>query len=303
MSDVSNNPQTIVPNIWSNGVAEEQANFYAGVFRDCTAEVTGRYPTEGLPDFQKDMAGKPVTVDMQLAGTRITLINAGPEFAPNPSINFMLNFDPVLYSDASEYLEEAFEKLAEGGFVMMPLDEYPFSSKYAWVQDKYGVSWQLILTNPEGEPRPFVLPSLMFCGAAQNKCREAVSSYIELIPNSAWGMVAEYPEQTGPAEAGCIVFSDFQLGGQWFTAMDSAVDQPFTFSEGVSLMLNAHGQDEIDRYWLELSTVPEAEQCGWCKDAYGLSWQVVPDNMDELMSKPGAYEAMMQMGKLEIAKF
>ena len=303
MSDVSTTSQKIVPNIWSNQRAEEQAEFYAGVFRDFSSEVTGRYPTEGLPDFQKDMAGKPVTVDLQLAGTRITIINAGPEFEPNPSVNFMLNFDPVLYSDASDYLDSVFEKLADGGFVMMPKDEYPFSSKYAWVMDKFGVSWQLILTNPEGEPRPFVMPSLMFCGAAQNKAREAVSSYIDLIPNSSWGMIAEYSEQTGPAEAGSIVFSDFQLAGQWFTAMDSAVEQPFTFGEGMSLMLNAHGQDEIDRYWETLSTVPESEQCGWCKDAFGLSWQVVPDNMDELMSRPGAHEAMMQMGKLEIAKF
>lgn len=303
MSDVSMSNQMIVPNVWSNKLAEEQAEFYAGVFRDFSFEVTGRYPNEGLPDFQKEMAGKPVTVHLHLAGTQITIINAGPEFEPNPSINFMLNFDPVLYEDASDYLDEVYEKLSDGGFVMMPKDEYPFSKKYAWVADKFGVSWQLILTNPEGEPRPLVLPSLMFCGAAQNKAREAVSAYIELIPDSRWGTIAEYPEQSGPAGEGNIMFSEFQLAGQWFTAMDSGVEQPFTFNEGVSLMINARGQDEIDRYWAALSTVPESEQCGWCKDAYGLSWQVVPDNMDELMSRPGAYETMMTMGELEIEKF
>ncbi|NLE81233.1 MAG: VOC family protein [Rhodococcus sp.] len=295
--------QTIVPNIWSNSVAEEQAQFYAATFRDCSFEVSARYPEDGLPEFQKAMAGKPVTLDISLAGTQLVLINAGPEFAPNPTVNFMLNFDPVLYEDASEYQDEVFAKLSDGGSVMMPLQEYPFSKKYAWVQDKFGVSWQLILTNPEGDPRPFVLPSLMFCGAAQNKCRQAVESYIQLFPNSGWGVVAEYPEQNGPALAGSLMFSEFRLDGQWFTAMDSGVEQPFDFTEGMSLMINADGQSEINRYWSALSTVPESEQCGWCKDSYGLSWQVVPANIAELMSRPNAYEHMMQMGKLEIDKF
>lgn len=295
--------QKIVPNIWSQAVAEEQAEFYASVFRDCSFEVTGRYPTEGLLDFQKEMAGKPVTVDVTLAGTALTLINAGAEFTPNPTVNLMLNFDPVLYEDASEYQDSVFAALSEEGFVMMPLEKYPFSEKYAWVQDKYGVSWQLILTNPEGDPRPFVMPSLMFCGPAQNRCRDAVDTYIGLVPDSDWGNVAEYPEQSGPAPAGAIMFSEFRLAGQWFTAMDSGIEQPFAFSEGMSLMLLAKDQEEIDRYWETLSTVPEAEKCGWCKDAFGLSWQVVPENMGELMSRPDAYAHMMQMGKLEIEKF
>ncbi|MFD4369311.1 VOC family protein [Rhodococcus sp. NPDC058521] len=295
--------QTIVPNIWSNSVAEEQASFYADTFRDCSFEISARYPEHGLPEFQQGMAGKPVTVDISLAGTQLVLINAGPEFEPNPTVNLMLNFDPVLYEDASKYQDEVFAKLSDGGIVMMGLDAYPFSEKYAWVQDKFGVSWQLILTNPEGSPRPFVLPSLMFCGAAQNKCRQAVESYIDLFSNSGWGTVAEYPQPTGPAVAGSIMFSEFQLAGQWLTAMDSGADQPFDFGEGMSLMISADGQSEIDRYWSALSAVPEAEQCGWCKDSYGLSWQVVPANMDELMTRPNAYEHMMQMKKLEIDKF
>ncbi|WP_333618920.1 VOC family protein [Dietzia sp.] len=303
MSETQTATQTITPNIWSDGAAEEQAEFYAATFRDCSFEITGRYPEEGLPDFQKAMAGKPVTVDVSLAGTALTIINAGPEFTPNPSINFMLNFDPVLYSDAADYLEQVHTALSADGFVMMELGEYPFSPKYAWVQDRYGVSWQLILTNPEGGKRPFVLPSLMFCGPAQNKAREAVDSYIALLPDSGWGTVAEYPEQTGPAPKGAIMFSEFRLAGQWFTAMDSGVEQPFSFTEGMSLMVAAHGQEEIDRLFAALSTVPEAEQCGWCKDSYGLSWQVVPDNMGELMQRPGAHEHMMGMGKLIIDDF
>lgn len=295
--------QLIVPNIWSNGVAQEQADFYLNTFRDARQGATQHYPTEGLPDFQQHLAGQPVVVDVEVAGFTFTLINAGPEFTPNPSLNLMVNFDPLLYSDAEEYLEQVYAALSDGGQVLMPLQEYPFAKKYAFVEDRYHVSWQLILTNPAGDPRPFLMPSLLFGGAAQNRCREAVQTYIDLLPDSRWGLVAEYPEPTGPADAGSIMFSDFQLGGQWFTAMDSGAEQPFTFSEGASLLVLADGQSEIDRLWEVLSTVPEAEQCGWCRDAFGLSWQVVPTNLGELMARPGAYENMMQMKKLEIDRF
>lgn len=295
--------QTIVPSIWSDGRAEEQAAFYAETFRDCGFAIAGRYPTEGLPDFQAAMAGKPVTVDVTLAGTSLTIVNAGPEFRPNPSVNLMLNFDPLLYEDAREYLDRVFAALSEGGTVLMPLEAYPFSPRYAWVQDRFGVSWQLILTDPKGDPRPFVLPSLMFCGPAQNRCREAVEAYLALFPDSGWGTVAEYGRESGPARPDSIMFSEFRLAGQWFTAMDSGVEQPFTFDEGFSLTVLAHGQTGIDHYFDGLSAVPEAERCGWCKDAYGLSWQVIPDDFGELMSRPGAYEAMMRMGRIEIDRF
>lgn len=301
--DVNKNDQKIVPNIWCNGTAEEQASFYAGVFRDTATDVIARYPEEGLPEFQQAMAGQALTVDVTVRDLRLSLINAGPEFRPNPSISMMCNFDPVLYDDAADYLEQVYTALVAGGRVLMELGEYPFSPKYAWIEDRWGVNWQLILTDPDGDPRPFLMPALMFGGAAQNRCREAVDHYIGLFPDSAWGQQAEYPAPTGPAPAGALMFSDFQLLGQWFVAMDSGVEQDFSFDEGVSLMVSAHGQGEIDAYWAGLSRVPEAEQCGWCKDEYGLSWQVVPDTMAELMARPDAYAHMMQMGKLEIDRF
>jgi predicted 3-demethylubiquinone-9 3-methyltransferase (glyoxalase superfamily) len=115
--------------------------------------------------------------------------------------------------------------------------------------------------------------------------------------------VAEYPEPTGPARAGGVMFSDFTLGNEWIAAMDSGVEQDFSFTEGVSLSVACADQEEIDRLWNALSSVPEAEQCGWCKDRFGVSWQIVPANMDELMQRPGAYQKMMDMKKIEIAGF
>lgn len=184
----------------------------------------------------------------------------------------------------------------------MPLGEYPFSQRYGWVSDRYGVSWQFILTNPEGEPRPFIIPSLMFGNRAQNRAKEAIDFYTSVFGGRV-GDLAPYPEQTGPATAGSLMFGEFELSGQWFAAMDSGVEQDFTFDPGVSLMLECADQAELDRYWEQLSVDPEAEVCGWCVDKFGLSWQVVPVNLGELMTRPNAYAKLMGMGKIEIAAF
>jgi len=299
--------QKIVPNIWFDRNAAEAAGFYTAAFPGSTSRVTSRYPDEGLPDFQRDFAGAELTVDVEIDGYRLSLINAGPEFAPNPSVSFTLNFDPLLFhgdADAArERLDAVWAQLADDGVVMMDLGAYPYSPRYGWVQDRYGVSWQLMLTDSEGEPRPFLMPSLMFGGAAQNRAREAVEAYTSLFERSRVGTMVEYPEQTGPAAAGSVMFCDFQLEGQWFTAMDSAVPQDFSFTCGVSLEVLCRDQVEIDRLWDALSAVPEAEQCGWLADRFGFSWQIVPENMGELMQRPGAYARMLDMHKLVIADF
>lgn len=99
------------------------------------------------------------------------------------------------------------------------------------------------------------------------------------------------------------MFSDFTLNGQCFAAMDSAVAQPFSFSPGISIEVQCEDQAEIDRLWEALSAVPEAEQCGWLQDKFGVSWQVVPKNMGDLMARPGAFEKMLNMKKLVIEDF
>lgn len=294
--------QRIVPNIWFDHTAAEAAEFYTAVFRD--ARVTGAqyYPSEGLPDFQAEMAGQVLTVEFEIGGYRFVAINAGPEFQVNPSVSFMLNFDPSVDPQAREHLDELWAALSEGGQELMPLGEYPFSPRYGWVADRYGVTWQLILTDPKGEPRPFIVPNLLFGGAAQNRAREAVEFYTSVFGGRV-GIIAPYAEQAGPATPGSVMFADFELLGQWFAAMDSGGEQDFTFNPGVSLMLECADQTELDRYWEQLSAVPEAEVCGWCADKFGLSWQVVPANLGELMAKPDAYAKLMQMSKIEIAAF
>lgn len=297
--------QKVIPHIWFNHDADAAGAFYADVFPDASVTVAAKYPDD-LEEWQADFSGTTLTVEVVIDGYQLTLINAGDEFRPNPSISFMLNFDPLMFgseAQARERMDATWSKLTEGGRVLMELDSYPFSPHYGWVEDRFGVSWQLLLSNPEGEPRPFLIPQLMFCGPAQNHAKEATTFYSALFPDAGVGFIAPYPQQTGPAPAGAVMFGEFRLAGQWFSMMDSGVDQDFTFSNGVSLEVRCADQEEIDRYWSQLSAVPEAEQCGWLVDKYGVSWQIVPENMGELMARPGAFENMSEMKKLVIADF
>lgn len=295
--------QKITPNLWFGGNAREAAEFYVSIFPESELTGSSSYPHEGLADFQKDLAGKDLTIEFTLAGHEFVAINAGPEFVFNPSVSFMLNFDPSVEENAAVHLDALWEKLAAGGKVLMELGEYPYSKRYGWVQDKYGLSWQLMLTNPQGDPRPFIVPSLLFTDGNVNRAEEAISFYTSLFDDSAVGTMAHYLVQTGPAQEGAVMFADFTLAGQWFAAMDSGVAQDFSFNEAISFSVACRDQEEIDSFWRQLSHVPEAEQCGWCKDQFGLSWQIVPKDIEECMAKPDAFAHLMEMKKIVIADF
>ncbi|HLC76565.1 MAG TPA: VOC family protein, partial [Candidatus Peribacterales bacterium] len=223
------------------------------------------------------------------------------------SISFMLNFDPSKDANARKNLDALWEKLADGGTPLMPLDTYPFSEHYGWIRDKYGISWQLILTKPEGEPRPFIVPSLMFTGDLTGKADEAIDFYVSTFKDSKRGMSALYPPGAAPEKDAKLMFAEFMLEGQWFTAMDSGHMHKFGFSEAISLIVRCKDQREIDDYWKKLSAVPKSEQCGWLKDKYGVSWQIVPTVMDEMMQTKDeaalarVTEAFLKMKKFDIA--
>lgn len=267
--------QKILPNLWFDHDALDAARFYTGIFPN--SSITNTVTLHDTPSGDTDV------VSFELSGYSFMAINGGPLFTLNPSVSFFLNFDPSADSDAKVLLDRMWSLLSQGGTVLMPLGEYPFSPHYGWVQDRYGVSWQLILTDPKGEERPFIIPSLLFTGPVAGKAEEAVNWYQTIFKDSKWGALARYPEGMEHDAAGTLMFSDFMLEHQWFSAMDSAYPHAFQFNEAVSLMVNCVTQEEIDRLWETLSFDPEAAQCGWLKDRYGLSWQIVPSSMDEMM--------------------
>src|SRR6218665_331740 len=218
--------QKIVPNIWCNGDAEQAGEFYASAFEDASTEITSPYPESDLPDFQRDLAGEPLTVDVVISGTRLTLINAGGEFRPNPSISFMLRFDPQRFDGTDNGARAAIDRLwaglSDGGRALMPLGEYPFSGYYGWIEDRYGGSWQLMLPAAGGASRPFISPALMFDGRAQNRAAEAADLYVSLFadgPGAELGARSPYGRPSGAATADALAFGEFRIGEQWFVVM------------------------------------------------------------------------------------
>ncbi len=292
--------QKITPCLWFDKEAKEAAEFYTSLFQD--SRITNTTTLHDTPSGDCDV------VSFSLLGYSFMAISAGPFFKFNPSISLMVNFDPSQDQGATTRIDEVWNKLAEGGKVLMPIDKYPFSERYGWIQDKYGLSWQLILTNPEGEERPLIIPSLMFVGDVCGRAEEASDFYLSVFKDSKRGAVARYSAGMEPDKEGTAMFTDFKLLGQWFAAMDSARMHDFGFNEAISLIINCEDQEEIDYYWEKLSAVPEAEQCGWLKDKYGISWQVVPKEMDKMMSEgtrdqiDRITQALLPMKKLDIAE-
>jgi len=146
-----------------------------------------------------------------------------------------------------------------------------------------------------------ITPCLWF----DTEAEEAAQFYTSVFPNSRIVHVSHYGS-AGPRPAGMVMEVEFELNGRSFLALNGGPD--FTFSEAISLQVDCKDQDEVDRLWVTLSEGGEEGPCGWLKDRYGLSWQIVPSVMYELIADPDqeraqrTIAAMLQMGKLDIAE-
>ncbi len=291
--------QKIVPHLWYDTEAAEAARFYCSVFPN--SRVTNIATLHDTP------SGDTQYVSFEIQGFAFHAISAGPYFQFNPSISFVVNFDPSQDPAARKRIDDVWNRLMEGGTALMPIDSYPFSERYGWVQDRYGLSWQLIFTNPEGDDRPMIIPSMLFVGDVCGKAEEASDYYLSVFRETKRGAIARYPAGMEPDREGTIMFTDFQLEGTWFAAMDSAREHGYRFNEAVSFMVNCDNQDEIDFYWGRLSAVPEAEQCGWLADRYGVSWQITSTVLGEMLQDPDhdkvarVTHAFLAMKKFDLA--
>ena len=272
--------KALYPCIWMNNNAAEAAEFYCSVFPEAKIEDSN-----------------PIVTMWSSMGEKFMLLNGGPMFKPTPSISFY-----SIFPDESQ-LQQIWDKLADGGMIMMPLDTYPWSKKYGWLQDKYGVSWQLESNVPTGVAQKYV-QALMFTREQFGRAEEAIELYTSVFPDASTGFISRYGDDAGD-QAGKVNHAQFFLNGQRFAAMDSALDHKFDFTEGLSLVIPCDNQQEIDFFWEKLTEGGQESQCGWLKDKFGVSWQVVPANLGRLIAEPEkgsrVVEAFMKMKKFDIA--
>ncbi|MCX7923995.1 MAG: VOC family protein [Clostridia bacterium] len=284
--------QKIVPHLWYDKEAKEAASFYISLFDQ--SKLLNVTVIENTPSGDSEI------VSFELAGQQFTAISAGPYFKFNPSISLMV----ACYS--VEEVNSKWKALSEGGTELMPLGEYPFSKWYGWVQDRYGLSWQLMLTD-SGQAGQKITPNLLFSNESCGKAEEAVKYYSEIFEDSEIGIISRYGEGEAESSKAKVNYAAFKLCGIDFSAMDNAFDVDFSFNEAFSLIVNCKDQKEIDYYWERLSAVPEAEQCGWIKDRFGVSWQIVPENMNEVFLSGSrdeiqrVTEAFLKMKKFDLS--
>jgi predicted 3-demethylubiquinone-9 3-methyltransferase (glyoxalase superfamily) len=282
--------QKITPFLWFDNQAEEAMNFYTSIFRNSKIGDVTRYGEAG-----PGPKGAVMTATFQLEGQEFMVLNGGPEFTFTPAISFFVTYE------THQELDGLWEKLAEGGTVLMELDQYPFSEKFGWVQDKYGLSWQLTLASHTQRITPF----LMYVGEQHGKAEEAMKLYVSLFRNSSILNIVRYgPGQEEPE--GTVTHAAFLLNGQEFMAMDSNREHLFTFTPAISFFVNCETQEEVDKLWETLSEGGEKQPCGWLQDKYGVSWQIIPTVLGEMLSDPDpvksqrVMKAMLQMGKIDI---
>lgn len=285
--------QKIIPHLWFDKEAEEASKFYISLFEGSIRK--DKTVLNGTPSGTVDM------ITVVLAGQEFMLLSAGPYFKFTPAVSFLIACNTVAE------VELLWKKLMENGEALMPLDTYPFSPKYGWLKDKFGLSWQVMYMG-DIEIKQKITPTLMFVGDQCGNAEEAILFYTSVFNDSQISDILRYGEDSVPDKPGTIQHVAFTLENQEFAAMDSAYKHEFSFNEAISFIVNCDTQEEIDYYWDKLSTDPEAEQCGWLKDKYGFSWQITPTIMNDMMQNKNpekiaqVTEAFLKMKKFDIAE-
>ncbi len=301
--------QKINPFLWFDNQAEEAANFYVNVFSSVDGSASGgknskigntsRYD-EAAAKVSGRQKGSVMIVEFELYGQKFIALNGGPlkDFILNPSISFHFK------CESEEEINKLYKKLSEGGKILMPLDKYPFSKKFVWFNDRFGVSWQLNFADHNQK----ITPLLWF----QNKAEEAINYYTSVFSNITGSVLPGNDssiislqrfgvDEKGPV--GKVLHATFSLNGQEFMAMDCNKEN---FTPAISLFVNCDTQEEVDKLWEKLSEGGKPGQCGWLTDKFGVTWQIVPTALGKLMSDPErkksqqVMKAMLQMTKIEI---
>lgn len=285
--------QTITTHLWFDKEAREAAELYVSMLPQSKIK--------SITTLHDTPSGSVDTVTFELLGREFQAISAGPYFKFNPSVSLHVT------CNTADEVDRLWARLAEGGMVLMELGTYPFSERYGWLQDRYGLSWQLSYPGGSGVS-PKIRPFIMFVGSVCGRAEEAIRFWTSVFPGSHVGVIQHHGGGEGPDRPGTVRYAEFSLLGQDFAAIDSAYEHQFAFNEAISFMVLCETQAEIDRYWKQLTAVPEAEQCGWLKDKYGLSWQIVPGGMEELLGGNDreridrVTQAFLGMKKIDLAK-
>jgi predicted 3-demethylubiquinone-9 3-methyltransferase (glyoxalase superfamily) len=276
--------KSLCPCLWFDGHAEDAAKFYTSLFKQSALGKISHFPKAG-EDVSGQKAGSVMTVEFKIENLTVLALNGGPLFKFTPAMSFFV------WCESEAEVDRLWSKLSDGGEARMALGAYPWSEKYGWVMDKFGVNWQLNLASH----RQKIAPALLFVDKLFGRGEAALKLYASLFPNAEIGVI------TRDEKAKSVAYSVLSIGGQDLVLMEGAGEHGFTFNEAFSLMVYCKDQNEIDHYWNSLiSGGGSPAPCGWLKDEFAVSWQIVPDFMRDAICGPGDTENMMnEMYKMQ----
>ena len=270
----------ITPCLWFNNQAKEAASLYCSAFAQ--SKITSQ---------------SPIVTEIEVSGQKFILLDGGPMYKPNPSISF------YCICENEQELDNAWNIFSKEGKVLMGLDKYPWSEKYGWITDKFGISWQLALGKLSDVGQK-ITPCLLFTGKQYGRVDEAITHYSSIFKDANIDGILRYGANELPDTEGKVKHAQMSLDGQKFMLMESAAAHDFNFTEGVSLTVYCETQEEIDYYWEKFTESGQESMCGWVKDKFGVSWQIIPVQLGKIMSDPAkagkAAQAFMSMRKLNI---
>ncbi len=295
----------LIPHIWYESRAIQAAEWYCSLIPNSRIISKAIIPGPSADDIEQ--------VSFELWGQRFEAMGGGGKAMLNPSISFILHFDSNFFQNtkdpakaARKKFDELWNEFVKEGKVMVELGEYDFSPHYGWVEDIFGVSWQFLIGGSEPAPKAPITPAMLFVGEQCGRAEEARDVYRTLFPASQEGGLIKYPETEEYERPGNIKFSDFTLSSTWISVMESGLNHQFAFNESLSFIVLCKDQKEIDHFWNRLSAVPEAEQSGWLKDRFGVSWQIIPERLKELLTakdekkRNAVINALLTMKKCDI---
>jgi predicted 3-demethylubiquinone-9 3-methyltransferase (glyoxalase superfamily) len=285
--------QKITPFLWFEKDMKKITDFYLSVFPGSKLKSSGGL--DGTP------SGHVSTATVEIFGMDFSLMTAGPYLPFNPTVSFIIS------CDTQEEVEALWAKLSPTGKILMELSSYPFAEKFGWVQDQYGVSWQVMFSSQMKSSQK-ITPTLMFAGTVCGRAEEAVNFYTSVFHNSKIEYLMKYgPKDIHKTESKAVVkHARFMIENSYMALMDSGRPSPLSFEQAISFMVSCDTQEEVDYYWEKLTDGGKEIQCGWLNDKFGFPWQIVPSRMGEMLSEGSeeqiarVTEAFMKMRKFDI---
>lgn len=270
-------------------------SIYPCLWFDTNAKTAAEYYTSVFPN-SKIHQDTGIICSFELMGTKLIGLNGGPKYKVNKAISYFV------YCGKEVDIDQLYGNLKEGGKVLFPLDKYDWSPRYAWVKDKFEVNWQLDMEPINNAQK--IVPCLLFSNSKKTQVKDAMQHYTSIFKENRILMEYPFPLQAGMPK-GALLFGQVKLGDFILNLMSGMEKEEEDFTEGNSLVVECETQSEIDHFWDALGKGGEYSMCGWLKDKFGVSWQILPSSLPKLMADPvkgpRVIQAFLKMQKFDIA--